>query len=64
MIPLHTLTSILLQLYKFTPFVERLPEEEQRLSQLLEKSIQVAVPIWFLVLCANLMPDQNVSALI
>ena len=43
--------------------MERLPEEKRRLSQLLEKSIQVAVPIWFLVLCANLMPDQNVSAL-
>ncbi|XP_064406965.1 protein unc-13 homolog D-like isoform X2 [Halichondria panicea] len=50
---------ILLQLYKFTPFVERLPEEKRSLSQLLEKSIQAAVPSWFLMLCAKLMPDQN-----
>ncbi len=52
----------MLQLYDFAPFVERIPEEKRSLSQLLEKCVQVAVPVWCLVLCANLMPDQNVSA--
>ncbi|XP_064406610.1 protein unc-13 homolog D-like isoform X2 [Halichondria panicea] len=51
--------DIMLQLYDFAPFVERIPEEKRSLSQLLEKCVQVAVPVWCLVLCANLMPDQN-----
>ena len=54
------LCSLLLDLYAFPPFVDHLPPEKKDLRALLEKSVQVAVPNWFIVLCGKLMPDDNV----
>ena len=56
----HTPRRTLCELFSFRPFADQLPPGSDSLKGTLEKCISVAVPSWFLVVDAQLLPQVNV----
>ena len=52
----------LCELYSFGPFTDQLPKGSGSLKTTLEQCVKAAIPNWFLVRRAQLLPQVNVSA--
>ena len=58
----HIITCrTLCELFSFAPFTEQLPPGNDSLKGMLENCISDAVPNWFRVLDAELLPEVDVS---
>lgn len=55
---------MLCKVYSFRPYTEQLPPGGDSLKATLEKCVAAAVPKWFRVLDAKLLPEVNVRIII
>ena len=54
-------TRTLRELFSFQPFTQQLPPGSGSLKEMLEKCIALAVPKWFVILDARMLPQVVVG---